>query len=345
MTTIELLGTNGGGYFNANLAHPYENPNPIVNLLLYWLAFMIPFAFPYTFGKAIGSMRQGWVVFTAMVVLLVVSTVAGYAVEGHGDPKLSVAGVNQAVTATEPGGNLEGKETRLGVGATMLGSASTATTAGAPNGALESYTPVGGSTALVNMLLGEISPGGDGSGLYGMLIIVLISVFIAGLMVGRTPEYLGKKIQAPEMKLIVLFIFALPAATLVLSAMAALLPTAESNLSTSGPHALTELVYAYSSSANTNGSAFAGINATSTWYLSTLAVAMLIGRFFTIIPVLAIGGSLVRKQVVRVSTGTFRTDTPLFLGLLLGVTLITVALTYFPILALGPLAEHLSGHF
>ena len=345
MTTIELLGTNGGGYFNANLAHPYENPNPVTDLLLYWLALMIPFAFPYTFGKAIGSMRQGWVVLTAMVVLLVISTAIGYSLEGRGNPKLALAGVNQSVTATQSGGNMEGKETRLGVGATMLGSASTATTAGAPNGALESYTPIGGSTALVNMLLGEISPGGDGSGLYGMLIIVLVSVFIAGLMVGRTPEYLGKKIQGPEMKLIVLFIFALPAATLVLAGMAAVLSSAQHNLSSSGPHSLTELVYAYSSSANTNGAAFAGINATSNWYLSTLAVAMLVGRFFTIIPVLAIGGSLARKQVVRISRGTFRTDTPLFLGLLLSVTLITVALTYFPILALGPLAEHLTGHF
>ena len=345
MTPIELLGNNGGGFFNANLAHPYENPNPVTSLLLYWLVFMIPFAFPYTFGKAVGSMRQGWVIFISMVLLLAATTFIAYPFEGNGNPKLRPAGVSQKVTATQSGGNMEGKEVRFGVGSTVLGSASTATTAGAPNGALESFTPVGGSTALVNMLLGEISPGGDGSGLYGKLIIVLISVFIAGLMVGRTPEYLGKKIQAAEMKLIVLFILALPVAILIFSGAAIVLPTAQRNISASGPHGLTELVYAYTSSANTNGSAFAGINATSRWYLSTLGFAMLIGRFFTIIPVLAIGGSLGRKRVLRTSSGTFRTDTPLFLVLLLGVTLITVGLTYFPVLALGPVVEHLAGHF
>jgi K+-transporting ATPase ATPase A chain len=331
MTTIELLGNNGGGYLNANLAHPYENPNPVTSLLLYWLVFMIPFAFPYTFGKAVGSMRQGWVVFISMVVLLAVTTFIAYPVEGRGNPKLKAAGVTQTVTASQSGGNMEGKEIRFGVSGSIFGSASTATTAGAPNGALESFTPVGGSTALVNMMLGEISPGGDGSGLYGKLIIVLISVFVAGLMVGRTPEYLGKKVQAAEMKLIVLFILALPVAILIFSAAAVVLPTAQRNISASGPHGLTELVYAYTSAANTNGSAFGGITATSRWYLSTLGFAMLIGRFFTIIPVLAIGGSLVRKRVTRISAGTFRTD--------------TVGLTYFPILALGPVVEHLAGHF
>jgi potassium-transporting ATPase potassium-binding subunit len=345
MTAIELLGSNGGGYFNANLAHPFQNPNPVTNVLLYWLVFMIPFAFPYTFGKAVGSMRQGWVVFMAMALLLVLSTAIAYPFEGHGNPKLVASGITQAVTATQPGGNMEGKETRFGVSATLFGSASTATTAGAPNGALESFTPAAGSTALVNMLFGEISPGGDGSGLYGMLIMVLISVFIAGLMVGRTPEYLGKKIQASEMKLIVLFILALPAAILIFTGIAITLQSAQHNLSTAGPHGLTELVYNYTSVANTNGSAFGGMNATGTWYLVTLAMGMLVGRFFTIIPVLAISGSLVRKRATRVSLGTFRTDTPLFLGLLLSITLITVGLTYFPILALGPIVEHLTGHF
>ncbi len=345
MTPIELLGTNGGGFFNANIAHPFENPNPISNLLLYWLAFMIPFAFPLTFGRAVGSAAQGGVVLAAMAVLLIATSVVGYAFEGRGNPALARGGVTQTVSASQAGGNMEGKDSRLGVGATIMGSASTATTAGAPNGAFESFTPIGGSTALVNMLFGEISPGGDGSGLYGMLIVVLVSVFIAGLMVGRTPEYLRKKIQGAEMKLIVLFMLAVPVATLAFAGAAVTIMSARHNISAAGPHGLTEVVYAYSSAANGNGSAFAGINATSNWYLSTLGLAMLVGRFFTAIPVLAIGGSLVRKQTVRSSAGTFRTDTPLFFGLLLGVTLIVVGLTYFPILALGPIVEHLAGHF
>jgi K+-transporting ATPase ATPase A chain len=345
MTSIELVGNNGGGYFNANLSHPFENPNPVTNLLLYWLVFMIPFAFPYTFGKAVKSMRQGWVVLASMAILLVATSAIGYPLEGHGNPKLAVAHVSQTATASNPGGNLEGKETRFGVGGSILGSASTATTAGAPNGAVESFTPIGGSTALGNMLLGEISPGGDGSGLYGKLVLVLISVFIAGLMVGRTPEYLAKKIRAPEMKLIVLFILMVPLATLSFASVSVVFQHAENSISASGPHGLTEVVYAFSSASNANGSAFAGIDATSQWYLSTLGIAMLIGRFFTIIPVLALGGAMVRKPTVRVSAGTFRTDTPLFLGLLLGVTVVVVGLTYFPILALGAIVEHLAGHF
>jgi K+-transporting ATPase ATPase A chain len=345
MTPIEMLGTNGGGFYNANIAHPFESPNPVTNLLLYWLAFMIPFAFPYTLGRAVGAAAQGRVVLAAMAILLVATTAVGYALEGRGNPKVSRAGVSQAVTASLPGGNMEGKESRLGVGGSMLGSASTATTAAAPNAAFESFTPIGGSTALVNMLFGEISPGGDGSGLYGMLILVLVSVFIAGLMVGRTPEYLSKKIQAPEMKLIVLFLLAVPVATLVFAGVSLVLGSAQHSISATGPHGLTEVVYNFSSAANGNGSAFAGMNATSNWYLSTLGAAMLVGRFFTAIPVLAIGGSMVRKSTVRFSAGTFKTDTPLFLALLLGVIVIVVGLTYFPILALGPIVEHLTGHF
>jgi K+-transporting ATPase ATPase A chain len=338
MTPIELVGNNGGGYFNANLAHPYENPNPVTNLALYWLVFMIPFAFPYTFGKAVRSMGQGWVVLASMAVLLAATTFLAYPFEARGNVRFPAA----QVTSTA---NLEGKESRFGVAGSVLGSASTATTAGAPNAALDSFTPVGGSTALGNMLLGEISPGGDGSGLYGKLVIVLVSVFIAGLMVGRTPEYLGKKIQGPEMKLIVLFMLAVPAATLGFAGASIVFQHAQNALPSSGPHGLTEMIYAYSSAANTNGSAFAGINATSQWYLATLGLAMLIGRFFTIIPVLAIGGSLVRKKTMRQTSGTFKTDTPLFFGLLVGVSIIVVGLTYFPVLALGPVVEHLTGHF
>jgi K+-transporting ATPase ATPase A chain len=316
-----------------------------VSLVLYWLVFMIPFAFPFTFGKAVGSMRQGWVIFVSMALLLAATTIPAFVLEIRGNNKLTAAGVSQVATPGQPGGNLEGKEVRFGVGGSILGSASTSTTAGAPNGALESFTPLAGSTALFNMMLGEISPGGDGSGLYGKLILVLVSVFIAGLMVGRTPEYLGKKIQSAEMKLVVLFTLALPVTILILAGIAIALPTARANISASGPHGLTELVYAYTSAANTNGSAFAGLNATSPWYLVTLGLAMLIGRFVTIVAVLAIGGSLARKQAGRASSGTFRTDTPLFLILLVGVTAIIVGLTYFSLLALGPVAEHLTGHF
>ncbi len=345
MVPIELAGSNGGGFFNANIAHPFQNPNPVTTVLLYWLVFAIPFALPYTFGKAVGSRKQGWVVLAAMTILLTATTVVGYVLEAGGNPALDTAGVSQEATATQPGGNLEGKDVRIGVSGAILGSASTATTAGAPDAAFESFVPLTGATTFTNMLLGEISPGGDGSGLYGMLIYVLVGVFIAGLMVGRTPEFLGKKIQAAEMKLVVLYILAVPVVTLAFAGAAAVFRSAADNISVSGPHGLTELVYNYSSAANTNGSAFGAIDATSQWYLVTLGLAMLVGRFLTIVPILAIAGSLVRKRALRVSAGTFQTDTPLFLTLLLGVTVVVGALTYFAVLALGPAVEHLAGNF
>jgi len=346
MDPIEVLGDNGGGYFNANTAHPYEGPNPISNVLLMWLVVMIPFALPLTFGKAVGSMRQGAVVLVSMVILFVLATVLVYPLEGNGNKKLSVAGVSETATATNPGGNLEGKEVRFGVGGSTLSAMSvTATSAGAQGSAHESYTPLGGSLPLVNMMLGEVSPGGDGSGLYGKLILVLTAVFIAGLMVGRTPEYLGKKIQAQEMKLVVVYLLAVPVVTLAFSSVAVVLQSAQNSLLSSGPHGLTEMVYSYTSSANNNGSSFAGISANTQWYNTTLGITMLVGRFFTIIPVLAIGGSVVRKQVAPATAGTFRTDTPLFLGLLLAVTVVIVGLIYFPVVALGPIVEHLVGHF
>jgi potassium-transporting ATPase potassium-binding subunit len=307
---------------------------------------MVPFAFPVTFGKAVGSMRQGMVIFASMAILFVAATAFAYSLEGHGNNKLKVAGVGQAATAASPGGNLEGKETRFGTAYSTLNAMSvTATSAGAQGSAHESYTPLGGSVPLLNMMLGEVSPGGDGSGLYGKLILVLTAVFIAGLMVGRTPEYLGKKIQSQEMKLVVIYLLAVPAVTLAFSGVAIVLQSALHSLLSSGPHGLTEMVYSYSSSANNNGSAFAGITANTQWYNTTLGLTMLVGRFFTIIPVLAIGGSIVRKQVVPATAGTFRTDTPLFLGLLLSVTVIIVGLIYFPVVALGPIVEHLTGHF
>ena len=346
MEPIEDLGDNGGGFFNANTAHPFQGPNALVGLLAMWLVVMIPFAFPFTFGKAVGSMRQGLVVFASMAILFVLAVVFVYPLEGNGNNKLNVAGVSQTATATSPGGNLEGKEVRFGVGGSTLNAMGvTATSAGAQGSAHESYTPLGGSLPLVNMMLGEVSPGGDGSGLYGKLILVLTAVFLAGLMVGRTPEYLGKKIQSQEVKLVVIYLLAVPAVTLAFAGAAIVLQSAQSSLLSSGPHGLTEMIYSYSSSANNNGSAFAGISANTQWFNSTLGLAMLVGRFITIIPVLAIGGSIVRKQAVPATAGTFRTDTPLFLGLLLAVTVVIVGLIYFPVLALGPIVEHLAGHF
>jgi K+-transporting ATPase ATPase A chain len=342
---IEVLGDNGGGFFNVNAAHPFENPNPITNLLLYWLVVMIPFAFPYTFGKMVKSMGQGWVVFASMAVLFLASILIASPLEGNGNNKFP-AGVSQAETTNQAGGNLEGKDVRIGVGGSTLGASSiTATSAGANNSAHESYTPLGGSVPLVNMLLGEVSPGGAGAGLFGKLILALLSVFIAGLMVGRTPEYLGKKIQGTEMKLVVLYILIVPLIVLVFAGLAIAMKSPPKSLLSSGPHGLTEMVYTYASAANNNGSAFAGISANTQWFNTTLGIVMLVGRYFLIIPVLAIGGSLGRKQVVPATAGTFRTDTPLFFGLLVAVTLILVGLVYFPVLALGPIVEHLVGHF
>jgi K+-transporting ATPase ATPase A chain len=352
MVPIEALGDNGGGYFNGNGAHPYQNPNPVTNVLLYWLVVMIPFAFPITFGKLVGSRAQGTVVLASMVILFVAAVFVLAPLEGNGNNKFShptpavATGVNQSETASHVGGNLEGKDTRLGVsGSAMGGVAVTATSAGAQNSAHESYTPLGGSVPLVNMMLGEVSPGGTGSGLFGKLILVILSVFIAGLMVGRTPEYLGKKIQAQEMKLVVIYLLMVPLVILAFAGVSIVLDQAQKSLLASGPHGLTEMVYTFTSTANNNGSSFAGITANTQWYNTTTGVVMLVGRYFLIIPVMAIAGSLVRKQPVPITAGTFRTDTPIFAGLLVAVTVILVGLIYFPVLALGPIVEHLAGHF
>jgi K+-transporting ATPase ATPase A chain len=346
MQPIEDLGDNGGGFFNANTSHPYQGPNTLVGLLAMWLVVMIPFAFPITFGKAVGSMKQGMVVLASMAILFILATAFVYPLEGNGNNKLRVGGVSQSATSTQVGGNLEGKDLRFGTPYSVLNAMSvTATSAGAQGSAHESFTPLGGSIPLVNMMLGEVSPGGDGSGLYGKLILVLTAVFIAGLMVGRTPEYLGKKIQAQEMKLVVVYLLAVPLVTLAFAGVAIVLDSATHSLLSSGPHGLTEMIYSYSSSANNNGSAFAGISANTQWFNTTLGITMLVGRYFTIIPVMAIGGSIVRKQVAPATAGTFRTDTPLFLGMLLAVTVILVGLIYFPVVALGPIVEHLAGKF
>jgi K+-transporting ATPase ATPase A chain len=340
---IKDLGTNGGGFFSANSAHPFENPTRLTNYLEIFALLLIGFALPITYGEMVGSKRQGRVVLAVMGVLWLSTSLMAGMFEQNGNVELTRRGVDQSISADQAGGNMEGKEVRFGAASSGLFAASTTgTSTGSVNSAHDSFTPLGGMIPLVNMKLGEVSPGGTGVGLAGLLINAIMAVFIAGLMVGRTPEFLGKKIQAPEMKLVVLYILAMPAAVVIFAGAAVLLPTALAGRLNDGPHGLTEMVYAYASASNNNGSAFAGLTATSQWYQTTLGLCMLIGRFFLAIPVLAIAGSLVRKQKVPVSAGTFPTDTPLFGGLVLGVILIVAGLTFFPVLALGPIVEHLS---
>ncbi|MDQ1423080.1 MAG: potassium-transporting ATPase potassium-binding subunit [Acidimicrobiaceae bacterium] len=341
---IKELGTNGGGPLNANSAHPFENPTRFTNLLEIYALLVIGFAFPITYGVMVGSKRQGRVVLAVMASLwLTVALMAGF-FEQAGNPNLTRLGADQSLSSTQAGGNTEGKEIRYGPAASGVFAASTTgTSTGSVDAMHDSFTPLGGAIPLVNMKLGEVSPGGVGVGLVGMLINAIMAVFIAGLMVGRTPELLGKKIQAAEMKLVVLYILAMPLASLAFAAASVLLGTALAGRLNTGPHGLTEMMYAFTSATNNNGSAFGGLTVTSNWYQTTLGLCMLIGRFFLIIPTLAIGGSLVRKQKVPSTSGTFPTDTPLFGGLVLGVVLIVAGLTFFPILALAPIVEHL-GH-
>ena len=343
---IKELGTNGGGPFNANSAHPWENPNGITNFLQIFTLLMIPFALAWTFGKMVGDVKQGLAVLTAMFVLWITISLVAMIFETGGNPKLNASGVNQHAVATQSGGNMEGKEIRFGPAASGLFSGSTTgTSTGAVDSMHDSFTPLGGAAPLVNMMFGEVDPGGTGSGLYGMLIFALLSVFIAGLMVGRTPEYLGKKIQGPEMKLVVLYILFVPLAVLCFDAASVVLKTALNSLNNPGLHGLTEMTYAFTSMANNNGSAFAGLSGNTDWFNTTGALAMLVGRFLLMVPVLAIAGSLARKQPVPASSGTFPTNGPLFATLLTGVVVIVVGLTYFPVVALGPVVEHLVGKF
>src|SRR5271166_5903846 len=338
MVPIEMIGD--------NMAHPFQNPNPVINVLTVWLAAAIPFAFPWAYGRLVGSMRQATVVIVAMATLYVLSVVAVAALEAHGNSHLAQLGVAQAATGANPGGNLEGKDLRLGATGSALNAVTmTGTSTGGVNSAVESYTPLGGGLPLSDMMLGEVIPGGTGTGLYGMLIFVMITAFIAGLMVGRTPMYLGKRLLAGDMTLAAIYILVLPVTVLTLAGISLLLPSAAHQISTTGPHAVTEAVYAYTSSAHNNGSAFAGLAGNTLWYNSTLGLAMWVGRFFEIIPALALAGSLARKRRYTVTAGTLRTDTPLFTALLAAIVVILVGLTYFPVLALGPLAEHFSGHF
>jgi K+-transporting ATPase ATPase A chain len=339
---IKEVGTNGGGFINANSAHPFENPNGLTNWLEIFTLLVIPFSLTFAYGKMAKDRKQGLVVFAAMLTLWIATSALAVGFEAHGNTQLASTGVTQAATSTQSGGNMEGKETRFGpVESGLYASATTGTSTGAVDSAHDSFTPLGGMVPLVNIMLGEVSPGGVGSGLYGMLIFVLLGVFIAGLMVGRTPEYLGKKIQAAEMKLVVLYIVVVPMAVLAFAGASVVLGGAKASMLNPGPHGLSEVVYAYASAGNNNGSAFAGLSANTDWYNVTTGIAMLMGRFLLIVPALAVAGSLARKQPSPPSSGTFPTGTPLFTGLLLSVIVIVVGLTYFPVLALGPIIEHL----
>jgi K+-transporting ATPase ATPase A chain len=332
---IKELGTNGGGFFNANSAHPFENPTPFTNFLQMVLIFAIPAALTYTYGRMARSQRQGWTILAAMGVLFLLGVTAAYWAEMRPNPALSSLAVSQAA------GNLEGKEMRFGVAASALfATVTTDASCGAVNAMHDSFTPLGGLVPLVNIELGEVIFGGVGAGLYGMLVFVLLSVFIAGLMVGRTPEYLGKKIEAREMKLAMLYVLIFPLVILGFSAWAVVSPLGLSALNNAGPHGLSEILYAFSSGAGNNGSAFAGLNANTPFWNVTLAVVMLAGRFLMLIPALAIAGSMVSKKVVPVGPGTFPTDGTLFTGLLISVVIIVGALTFFPALSLGPIVEH-----
>ncbi len=332
---IKELGTNGGGPYNANSAHPFENPSGFSNLVEMWALLAIPFGLTYAFGRLVGDQRQGWALFAAMFVLWIASAGIAIGFETAGNPRVEALGTTAA-------GNYEGKETRFGPAASGLFAASTTgTSTGSVIASHDSFTPLGGAVPLVNMMLGEVSPGGVGAGLYGMLVFALLAVFIAGLMVGRTPEYLGKKIQATEMKLVVVYLLVVPTLILAFASLSVVLADPKSSILNPGPHGLTEVVYAFTSAANNNGSAFGGLTGNTDWFNTTLGLAMLAGRFLPIVLVLAIAGSLARKQPVPVTAGTFPTGTPLFAGLLVGVILIMVGLTYFPVLALGPVLEQL----
>ncbi|WP_405527439.1 potassium-transporting ATPase subunit KdpA [Streptomyces avidinii] len=330
---IKELGTNGGGYFNANSAHPFENPTPFSNLFEIFLILLIPFALTRTFGRMVGNLRQGYTILATMGIIWVAFTALMMWTEfAHHGPAFDVAG-----------GAMEGKETRFGVGgSSIFAVATTLTSTGAVNSFHSSYTGLGGGIAMLGMQLGEIAPGGVGSGLYGMLIMAIIAVFIAGLMVGRTPEYLGKKIGTQQIKLAACYILITPALVLGFTAAAMALDTPANSMTNTGAHGFSEILYAYTSGANNNGSAFAGLNADTQWFNSTIGIAMLLGRFLPMVFVLALAGSLAEQKPVPETAGTLRTDKPLYAGLLVGTIIIITGLTYFPALALGPLAEGLA---
>ncbi len=342
---IKELGTNGGGFMNANSADPFENPTPLTNFLEMLSIFAIGSGLTYTLGRMTGNPKHGWAVFAAMLILFLAGFSVLWWAEAAGNPNLARLGVSQAIVETpgaeQPGGNMEGKEVRFGIlNSALFATITTDASCGAINSWHDSFTPLGGMIPLLNIMLGEIIFGGVGSGLYGMLVMVILTVFIAGLMVGRTPEYLGKKIESKDVKMAMLYALVFALSILVLSAWGSVAKPGLAGLNNQGPHGLSEIVYAYVSATGNNGSAFAGLSANTLWYNVTLGFAMLIGRFFMIIPMMAIAGNLASKKIAPPSAGTFPVHTPLFVGLLLGVILIVGALTFFPVLSLGPIVEH-----
>ena len=338
---IKQWGTNGGGFFNANSAHPLENPTPFTNLIALFSIFAISAGLTYTLGRMTGSQKHGWAVWAAMAVLFLAGVMTAYWAEARGNPLL--AGTDQAVSASQSGGNMEGKEVRFGIAnSALFATVTTDASCGAVNSMHDSFTPLGGMVPLANIMLSEVIFGGVGAGMYGILIYIVLAVFIAGLMVGRTPEYLGKKIESYDVKMAMLVVLVFPLTILIFAAISMVSPTfGTSQLNNAGPHGLSEILYAFTSGTGNNGSAFAGISANTLWYNTTIGMAMLVGRFFMIIPMLAIAGNLARKKTVPPSLGTFPVTTPLFTTLLVSVIVIVGALTFFPALSLGPIVEHL----
>jgi len=340
---IKEIGTNGGGFFNANSAHPFENPTPVSNFLEMVFIFAIPSGLTYTLGRITGSSRHGWAVWAAMAFLFLCGVTTAYWAESKGNPLL--VGTDQHASAKQAGGNMEGKEVRFGIANTALfATVTTDASCGAVNGMHDSFTPLGGMVPLINIMLGEVVFGGVGAGLYGIFVFVVLAVFIAGLMVGRTPEYLGKKIESYDVKMAMLAVLILTFTILGFSAVSVVKPYGTAGITNPGPHGLSQILYAYVSSTGNNGSAFGGINGNTMWYNTTTAAAQLLGRFFMIIPIMAIAGNLARKKTVPESAGTFPVTGALFSGLLVSTIVIVGALTFFPALSLGPILEHLLMH-
>ena len=339
---IKQLGTNGGGFFNANAAHPFENPTPWSNFLSMFAIFVIPAGLTYTFGRMVKNQKHGWALWAAMFVLFAAGVTTAYWAEARGNPVHAARGVDIVASATNPGGNMEGKEVRFGIANSALyATVTTDASCGAVNSMHDSFTPLGGMVPLVNIQLGELIFGGVGSGLYGMLVMAVLTVFIAGLMVGRTPEYLGKKIQSREVRMAMLYVLIFPAVILLFTAVSAVLPAGLKGLNNNGPHGLSEILYAFSSVTGNNGSAFAGLTGSTYYYNTMLGLGTLFGRFAMMVPMLALAGFLSERRIVPASAGTFPVGSPLFVALLIGVILIVGALTFFPALSLGPIVEHL----
>jgi potassium-transporting ATPase potassium-binding subunit len=340
---IKILGTNGGGFLNANSAHPYENPTPLTNLIQLLSIFAIGAALTNVLGRMVQDERQGWAIFAAMGILFLAGVTTAYWSESHGNPAVAAFNVDAAAGALQAGGNMEGKEVRFGPALSALyATVTTDTSCGAVNSMHDSFLPVGGMVPLVDIQLGEVIFGGVGSGLYGMLAFAIVAMFVAGLMVGRTPEYLGKKLEAKEVKMTILALLSLPLSILGWTALATVVPPGLAGIANTGPHGFSEILYAFTSGTGNNGSAFAGISANTLYYNTTIAGAMLMGRFIFVIPLLAVAGSLAQKKLLAPSAGTFPTNRPLFVGLLVGVVLIIGGLTYFPAISLGPAVEQVA---